>query len=249
MRIQFRHGPFLAAFALLTGAATAVSASPIVYSPTPYLQAADSPFSGLSFSYFYLETFQDGFNTPGVAASNGVVNPPNMFVDSVDADDGVINGSGSTTGYSFYPTGTSVTFTFDSGVLGLLPTHAGLVWTDIGYNSPTPYYGPTYFEAFGPLGTSLGEIGPFGLGDGTDQGETSEDRFFGAFNAEGISAIRIWTNSSDWEIDHLQYGVESPGIEQETPTPVPEPSTLTLLGLGVVVSRYRAYRRRRTASK
>jgi hypothetical protein len=98
MRIQFRHGPLLAAFALLTGAATAVSASPIVYSPTPYLQAADSPFSGLSFSYFYLETFQDGFNTPGVAASNGVVNAPNMFVDAVDAVAGVINGSGSPTG-------------------------------------------------------------------------------------------------------------------------------------------------------
>jgi hypothetical protein len=88
----------------------------------------------------------------------------------------------------------------------------------------------------------LGVLGPFQLGDGTDQGQTAEDRFFGAFNPEGISAIRISTNSTDWEIDHLQYGAQSP-------TPVPEPSTLTLLALGSVgMSRYRAYRRRRPRS-
>jgi hypothetical protein len=79
------------------------------------------------------------------------------------------------------------------------------------------------FEAFDPLGVSLGLIGPFLLGDGVDTGQTAEDRFFGAFNPGGISAIRIGTNSADWEVDDLQYGAVHA---------VPEPSTLLLLGLG-----------------
>jgi hypothetical protein len=250
MRLHLRSGLLVVAFAVATGFAARADASSIIYSPTPYLQAADSPFSSVSFSYFWLENFEDGlFNTPGVTASAGVVNPPNMYVDSVDSDDGVIDGSGSTLGYSFYPMVTSLTFTFDADSLGSLPTHAGLVWTDIGYNSPTPYHAPVSFEAFGPLGASLGAIGPFELGDGTDQGEAGEDRFFGAFNTDGISAIRISTNTTDWEIDHLQYGAESPTLALQSPVPVPEPSTLTLLGLGVVVSRYRAYRRGKSAAR
>jgi hypothetical protein len=242
MDARFRFGLILAGFAVAAGLASPVRADSILYGPSPYLQPADSPFNGLSFTYFHLETFEDGLlNTPGATASGGVVNPPNTFVDSVDGDDGVINGSGSLLGYSFYPISTSLTFTFDAAVLGSLPTHAGLVWTDIGYNSPTPYFGPVSFEAFGPLGASLGLIGPFALGDGMDQGQTAEDRFFGAFNTDGISAIRITTNTNDWEIDHLQYGAES--VEQLTP--VPEPSTLTLLGLGAVglVRRIRSRRR------
>ena len=243
--VRFRLGPIFTAVAICTGFASPVRADAILFGPTAYLQPADAPFSGLSFSYFHLETFEDGLlNTPGVAASNGVVNPPGMFVDSVDGDDGVINGSGSTSGFSFYPIGTNVTFTFDRNALGSLPTHAGLAWTDIGYNSPTPYFGPVSFEAFDPLGASLGLIGPFALGDGTDQGQTPEDRFFGAYNADGILAIRISTNTNDWEIDHLQYGAESQsGTEL---APIPEPSTLTLLGLGTagLIRRYRSSRRR-----
>ena len=54
------------------------------------------------------------------------------FTDSVDADDGTIDGFG-TDGRSHYAQdGTQgITYVFDSVVLGNLPTHAGLVWTDL----------------------------------------------------------------------------------------------------------------------
>src|SRR6266481_7452029 len=66
--------------------------------PTPYLSFGDSPFNGPSFSYFHLETFEDHLlNTPGVTGSPGgvtsVVFGPAIH-DSVDFDDGVIDGSG-----------------------------------------------------------------------------------------------------------------------------------------------------------
>ncbi|MGH9314110.1 MAG: PEP-CTERM sorting domain-containing protein [Vicinamibacterales bacterium] len=233
-------------FAIAIGLAAPASADAILMGPTPYLQAADSPFSGASFSYFYLETFEDGLlSTPGVTASGGIPIGMDIFIDSVDAEDGVLDGTGSPNGHSFYSNRTefAFTFTFDGAILGSLPTYAGVVWTDIGFNSPTPYFGPVTFEAFGPLGTPLGLIGPFALGDGIDTGQTAEDRFFGAFNADGISAIRIGTNSDDWEVDDLQYGAAQPES-------VPEPSTLILMGVGSVgLSVSRALRRRRSPSR
>jgi len=204
---------------------------------------ADSPFSGPGYS-IYLETFEDGLlNTPGVSASGGsVVN--GQYVDSVDGDDGVIDGNGSTQGHSWYSNFVLgyFTFTFDANVLGSLPTVAGLVWTDVGFNSLTPYYGNFTFEAFGPGGFSLGSSGPYYLGDGQDAGQASDDRFFGVSDSDGISAITIRTiDSADWEVDHLQYGALSP--LRETLSPVPEPGSLTLLGIGVV-GLLREYRRR-----
>jgi hypothetical protein len=119
-----------------------------------------------------------------------------------------------------------------------LPTDVGIVFTDIGYNAPTPYWGPVSFEAFGFDGTSLG-LFSFLFGDGFDTGQTAEDRFLGVSDARGISAVRIATDNGDWEVDHLQYAA---------PAPVPEPSTLLLLGTGAVAL-IRSRGRRRRASQ
>jgi hypothetical protein len=157
---------------------------------TSYLQFSDSPFASVDFSsgFFYLENFETAdattfITTPGVSADHGgpvsVVFGPSIH-DSVDADDGVIDGSGLNGESWFYSPGSSgVTFTFDPLVLGALPTYAGLVWTDGA--------GTIGFEAFDENGISLGTL-TGNHADGSFNGETAEDRFYGAINAGGISA-------------------------------------------------------------
>ena len=203
--------------------ATPVSAGPIFISPTPYMSAADSPFNGGSFSYFFLEDFEDAqLNTPGAAASGGNVIGSDVYVDSVE---------GGSAGHSWYSgfVFESFTFTFDPVALGSLPTHVGIVWTDIGWNAARSYYDEVVFEAFDAIGASLGTIGPYLMGDGMDTGQKEEDRFFGVIYDAGISKIMLKTQNADWEVDHLQYGAEA-----VTATAVPEPSTLVLLGSGAL---------------
>jgi len=189
--------------------------------PTPYLSTANSPFlADINAGHVYLETFECGtFTVPGVTPSAGQVIPPGFagLVDSVDADDGTIDGSG-LNGHSFFSSdgATGITFTFDATTLGAFPTEAGIVWTDGG--------GTTTFEAFDSLGASLGTIGPVSIADGSNSGETAEDRFFGVQFAGGISAIKISNSSGGIEVDHLQYGlypsaVALPcGVASPTPT-------------------------------
>lgn len=209
---------------------TAAHAHAALLGPTPYLSSADSPFAGLGLATFHVEDFEDGaLNTPGLFANGGQIAQSSSFVDSVDADDGSIDGSGAT-GRSWYSGSTisAMRFTFDADDLGGLPTHAGVVWTDVGATTGALGFGGVTFEAFDALGASLGVIGPVTLGDGTALSATAEDRFFGAVNAGGISAIEIrMDNSTDWEIDHVQYGL-------------PTPATVTLLALaGATLTRQR----------
>lgn len=186
--------------------------------PQPYLQTSDSPWAGfLNNGMFYLEDFEDGaFNTPGVTASAGALLPPGSLTDSVDGDDGVIDGDGRQGRNWFTVTGAlGYVFTFSSGTYGSLPTHAGLVWTDGTTN------GTTRFEAFDGSGTSLGVITGNHAGTGYN-GQTNEDRFYGWVHNGGIGSIKILhTGGGGLEIDHLQYGA------------VPEPATMTVLGLGL----------------
>src|SRR5258705_12020261 len=110
---------------------TAVVAQTFI-GPTPYLSKNDSPFlTSINAGTTFLETFESGaLTTPGVTISGGSVIGPGGLTDSVDADDGAIDGSG-TNGHSVFGAGTpGITFTFDATVLGHLPTQVGIVWTD-----------------------------------------------------------------------------------------------------------------------
>lgn len=188
--------------------------------PLPYLSEADSPFD-LSVSGAYLENFEDGLlNTPGVVANMGSVLGPGPNTDSVDGDDGLIDGFG-TAGHSWWAAGPTggyyvLTFTFDDAILGGFPTQAGLVWTDDRAN--------VTFEAWDSTGGYLGFIGPVWLGDGNGHGGTAEDRFFGVDDVGGISRITMTHEGNGFEVDHLQYVV---------PSTIPAPGAIVLGSVGV----------------
>ena len=207
----------------LIGSSGTAVAGPL--GPTPYLQASDSPFSAIDFSggYFYLETFEDGaLNTPGVAGTTGGV--PllvSSFNDSVDSDDGAVDGFGSH-GNNWLSNSATTGFTFDAAPLGALPNHAGFVWTD------GPFGTAVAFTAWGADGVTIVCSIPAGpaFGDNSFGGETAEDRFIGCSNAGGISRIEATnTLGGDIEVDHLQYGW-APSRS------VPEPALISLFALG-----------------
>jgi hypothetical protein len=199
--ISLRLGTRFAAAAAIAACASASFGQATMVGPSPYLCFADSPFSAGSYSYSHLETFEDHLlNVPGLTANRGgvtsVVFGPSIH-DSVDCDDGAIDGSG-LMGDSFFSGFADITFTFDANVLGSLPTRAGLVWTDGGLGSLVT------FEAFDASGNLLGTISATN-GDSSNNGTTAEDRFHGAIYPEGIGSIRIRNAGGGIEIDHVQY--------------------------------------------
>lgn len=188
--------------------------------PSPYLSVTNSPFNTNGFTYFHRETFEDGvLNTPGVMTNNGwLVTGSDSRVDSVDADDGFIDGSG-TNGRSLYSTVTqsNLILTFNASALGgNLPTHVGIVCTDIGAVLSGQFgIGDVTLTARDADGALLGSVVATNFGNGSAQGAsdgaTAEDRFMGVTNAAGISSISVSvSNSVDWEVDHLQYGYYVP---------------------------------------
>lgn len=176
--------------------------------PSPYLSFADSPFFGGSFQSFYLEDFEDGaFNVPNAAISGGVVAAPDLYTDSVDADDGLIDGNGNA-GHSWYSANALHSISIDfTPVNGQYPTHAGVVWTDVGFTTGPVGYGDVQFDAFGPGNVPIGSLFLPGAGDGNAAGGTAEDRFFGIVDLGGVASIQLsMPDSVDWELDHVQYG-------------------------------------------
>lgn len=243
-----------AAATLFAFAGPAASVTPVatLYGPTPYFSFADSPFNGLPFSYFHLDDFESSTRTPGYASTTGgTILAPGGSTDSVDIDSGGIDGSGNSgrTWFSSATTGV-FTFEFDANALGgRLPTHAGIVWTDVGTVQPNPEFPSNpvtngfvnvSFVAYGPGGSFLDAIQPAALlGDGSVLGQTEEDRFFGISSPDGISKIEIYAlYSKDWEVDHLQYGALNP---------VPEPAQWLLMGLGIAAVAGAVRRRNVTA--
>ncbi len=190
------------------GADSAAALMPGALRAQGYLKSTDSPFAGIDFVYFHLEDFEDGLlNTPGVG-DEGKGRRSSSFgpslIDSVDGDDGNPTDDKCAkavgTCDAWWGSGT-LKFTFDAMALGGLPTHAGAVWTDGA--------GKVGFEAFGPDGQVIYSVEPFsepGFPDDTVNSSTKEDRFFGAYAPEGISAIRIYNTAGGVEVDHLQYG-------------------------------------------
>jgi len=191
------------------------------HGPFGYLSFADSPFDESGFAYFYLETFEDGAqNTPGLSINSGwTILYPALLTDSVDGDDGTIDGSG-TGGYSFFSEGglTNLTLSFNADDLGgHLPTDVGVVCTDIGgVLFGELGVGDVTFAALDANGQPLGSITATNFGNGLSAGDspgaTAEDRFFGVSNPAGISSVTLFAhNSIDWEVDHLQYGYRGDG--------------------------------------
>jgi hypothetical protein len=220
--------------AVMVWAAACAPAAAGFMGPSPYSSFGDSPYSSTTLAWLHIENFEDGaLNTPGVTVDNGIIVGNTPTSDSVDEDDGSLDGFGSA-GWSLTSTAgengvNSFLFTFQPAVLGSYPTHVGIVFTD---GTPNGFF---TFEPFDQTGASLGSLNAF-VGDDSFNGTTAEDTFFGAVHAEGISRFFVTDNGNpfDIELDHLQYG-----------SPVPEPSTLLLLALAAAVLVPRLCRRTR----
>ena len=181
--------------------ASSLAATPQLIGPLPCFRASDSPFQHVAFDYFILRDMESGpLDTTTVSVSGGSVYGPGGLTDSVDGDDGIVDGHG-TNGHSFFsgsgPTG--ILFRFKRSVLGRWPTHAGIVWTD-GNNA-------IVFEAFDTTGASVGSISG-SHADGDNYGGSSEDRFYGVIHGGGIHSILIRSGipsaGGGIEVDHLQ---------------------------------------------
>jgi len=188
----------------------------VFYGPSPYLSFTNSPFNTNGADYFYLETFENGILNTNRTSVNGTwhINVPGQYTDSVDADDGSVDGSG-IAGKSLLAerTETNLTVTFHADSLGgHLPTEAGIVCTDIGdVLFGQTGFGSLTFSARDAANVLLGSVTCTNFGNGSalgnSPGATAEDLFFGVRNPAGISSISLTANNSkDWEVDHLQYG-------------------------------------------
>jgi len=184
---------------------------PELLGPTPYLWFEDSPFAGLDFGAFYFEDFEDhvmSLTNITLDDQNGMVSSDHpagpSSIDSVDGDDGDPNDGGCSdcdAWWALGPYGVHVLFQEDDQ--GRLPTHAGVVWTD--------GEGLVSFNAYGNDSSLLGTIGPVAIADGSFNGTTAEDRFFGVICTDGISRVHISNAGGGMEIDHIQFGYSGTG--------------------------------------
>ena len=207
----------LASATVLAFASNAASAGNVIGPILPYYGIAQSPFNGLPYSYFQLDTFESGgIAATGVSVSAGSVGTGPLY-DSVEGPGplghSLFSGSGAG----------GITFTFNAGVLGALPTDAGIVWTD--GDGPNRTF-KAYDQNNSLIGTIVDSSPLFYSSGGDDQ--PANYRFFGATNAGGISSIFIANDSGGIEVDDLQFGLRKTG-----PISVPEPITLSIFGAGL----------------
>ena len=192
----------------------------VPFGPTPYLETGDTPTDFFSTDCeLHLEDFEDGAVDAFLTISPGDPLHPNFvsgsgvpLTDSVDGDDGTVDGSG-LDGWSFFTEGEELTIEFASAV-----TSAGLVFTD-GDSRLTD----VRLEAFSGT-TSLGVIHAGDIADDVYTGTTAEDRFLGFLDVDGITSLHLSINAgSGIEIDHVQW--------QHC---VPEPASLGLATFAVL---------------
>ena len=209
---RFVYFPTLSGLCLVVFSVADCQAATRLFGPARYLSEADSPFdlSELGTSFF-LEDFEDSeLNTPGLSPIGVLIRMPGSSTDSVDGDDGNVNGDG-TLGSSLEPSFTlcnhgvdascwwSFGLNFDPVFDGQLPNAVGFVVTDSAIREDITL---TFYDDHGDVIAITTESG---LGDSLDNGGTDEDRFLGLANAGGISTL--WIRSAQrFEIDHLQYG-------------------------------------------
>lgn len=186
---------------------------PVFYGPSPYQSEADTPAGFVPVAdcdecVLGLETFEDGTLDFGLQIDEGQVIGPGFstgsdnLTDSVDGDDGIIDGTGQTGdgGFSYFSFGNTFTVQMPS-----LMQSAGLVWTD-----GDPAITNVIFEAFDENGNSLGTVEAGAIADDSFMGTTGEDRFFGVSYGDGVTtgvtSIQI-TNVGGLgiEIDHIQF--------------------------------------------
>lgn len=177
------------------------------HGPSHYFSFNDSPFKGIPFTWFYLEDVEDGqINTPGLSIANATpggslsVEGPGPLIDSVDGDDGKIDGCGAG-GHSIFGCPSTFNIVFDASKLGGYPTHAGVVWTDGGGIVTVIAYDANN----DPIATLHGNSA-----DGSYWCSTDEDRFYGFSNPGGISRIYLTDQNGCMEFDHVQYGLSCP---------------------------------------
>lgn len=221
--MQFTSRIALGATLFFVGLVGAVSAETTTFGPSAYLQTGDTP-SGFFCPECvgWIEDFELGTVDPFLTIDNGMILDPNSFsglmnsvTDSVDGDDGVVDGQGNG-GYSYFADSNSISISFARTV-----KNAGLVFTDGDRVSTN-----IRLEAFDIGGNLLAAIDGGNLADDTYTGETAEDTFMGFQSSDGdIASITLtMVGGSGVEIDHVHW--------QEAC--VPEPSSSLLLAFAVL---------------
>lgn len=207
-----------------------LAANATLIDPVPYSLFAASPSTRALFDYSELEHLEDClFHASEGLASQGIAPRSASMRDWVDAGSSASDSGNS--GYTWYFNGvSSITFTFSAELLGALPNHAGLIWTDAGLANVREGSDSILFEAFDTANNLLGIIGPSALGDGLFAGQTAEDRFFGITSASGIESVRIsLLHSTEQGVDKLQYDLTN--FMQFSTDPDPA-ATLAVLVVG-----------------
>jgi hypothetical protein len=222
--------------------------------PTPYRSPQDSPFvrTGTNGSTFYVMDLESNFlafsnsvrSPEGVSIGPVHVREPGEFTDSVDADDGLVDGHGNR-GHSLipaevvsYPT-LPITLESRMSVLQTNPSgfHAnafGFVWTDGHMDSEISFVIPSTSE----------RCEFHDLMDSWNTGQTQEDVFIGVVWDRPIVELRVTVTSHSFqpfsealEFDHIQYGM------QAIPEPTAQIPFLTCQLL--VIARFQKRRQRR----